>query len=982
MSIQNRLILIFSGILMLVLIVSSLFSFSLTKKAIIESAVAGMINALEDTSNRAMMLQSKSQDMLRMSLQFPGFEEYFSLPDTQAGNHYEEVKEGEEIKKVIQFTPAQRAKKDLLDQWVQRLQHMFPIVETCLIDHTGQEHTRLTLGVVAPDDDFSSEENEAGFFEPTFKLNKDAVHVQYPYMSPDAKQWVFSYTSPIVLKNGTKPAFYHFEIPISLFQETIFEFHPPTLGEQSPQADLKTHARVKEPAKRTFILDPTGLLIADSHKKFSINLHEDVDPEADHKLADYLPMVDSISKQSEFLALVEKMKNKESGTGSFEDNGILYYMVYQPLPIFGWSIARIDSYEDLLLSSEAALTSMTHATLVIVLLSMVFAIFIIALISRKLSKPLVRLTKTVQLMATGNLSHRVEIGSLPSGELRDLGCAVDEMAGNLVAIVRDLSLQSETVAACAHGLNAIRAEVQHGAAEITDKAGVMGDANRHLADNVVGIKNLMENVNTRMEKIFQASQELSSGINVIVSVAQDGSQNASTVASAAEEMTANITHVNQHLKGVDVAVDNVREEIQEMVVSLSGIQTLCERASEKSHEATTYSDHAHSVMQVLTNATSEIGNSVEAIRSIAEQTNMLALNAAIESAGAGDAGKGFAVVANEVKALARQTADATRMIVLKIDSIQNNTNEVGSAIRAVSGIVEQIEQANGEITYAVEEQTGSIRKISEAIEHVSNATEVVVTSASELSFAANEVARSAEESRMASIRIESAAHEGVHAAQIAMQQAEETQQLANQTLYAAQDSELSAKNVVELALGVFALARGTTAATTAFGHVTDITLNSADSLEKVRNSLIIPTAGMFNIKHLKELLLGWIRLMEDEFIHFELDSRPEKMRSALQERMNAFQTWLDNSGRPEFGKTAIFVEIETVFTRMREKMTTLLTLSEEVMKVRQGVLTTVMDREQQAFIDDKTQSARALIEFFHVDRQRLFIALDRLYKGK
>ena len=55
------------------------------------------------------------------------------------------------------------------------------------------------------------------------------------------------------------------------------------------------------------------------------------------------------------------------------------------------------------------------------------------------------------------------------------------------------------------------------------------------------------------------------------------------------------------------------------------------------------------------------------------QTNILALNAAVEAARAGEHGKGFAVVANEVKDLAKQTADATLEIKQKIEGVQNST---------------------------------------------------------------------------------------------------------------------------------------------------------------------------------------------------------------------------------------------------------------------------------------------------------------------
>ena len=71
-------------------------------------------------------------------------------------------------------------------------------------------------------------------------------------------------------------------------------------------------------------------------------------------------------------------------------------------------------------------------------------------------------------------------------------------------------------------------------------------------------------------------------------------------------------------------------------------------------------------MQKLGQAAQEIGNVTETITNISAQTNLLALNATIEAARAGTAGKGFAVVANEIKELARQTAEATEDIKARI----------------------------------------------------------------------------------------------------------------------------------------------------------------------------------------------------------------------------------------------------------------------------------------------------------------------------
>ena len=87
-----------------------------------------------------------------------------------------------------------------------------------------------------------------------------------------------------------------------------------------------------------------------------------------------------------------------------------------------------------------------------------------------------------------------------------------------------------------------------------------------------------------------------------------------------------------------------------------------------------------STVSQLGGSSAEIGEIVKVISSIAQQTNLLALNATIEAARAGEAGKGFAVVANEVKELAKETAQATEDIGKKIEAIQTTT---AAAVKAI-----------------------------------------------------------------------------------------------------------------------------------------------------------------------------------------------------------------------------------------------------------------------------------------------------------
>jgi len=140
-------------------------------------------------------------------------------------------------------------------------------------------------------------------------------------------------------------------------------------------------------------------------------------------------------------------------------------------------------------------------------------------------------------------------------------------------------------------------------------------------------------------------------------------------------------------------------------------------------------------MQKLGLAAQEIGQVTETITNISAQTNLLALNATIEAARAGAAGKGFAVVANEIKELARQTAEATEDIKTRIAAVQNSTGSAISDIDQITAVIKEVGGIVSSIAAAIEEQAavtkdvaGNIAQASasvrEANSHISETAEV------------------------------------------------------------------------------------------------------------------------------------------------------------------------------------------------------------------------------------------------------------------
>jgi twitching motility protein PilJ len=126
----------------------------------------------------------------------------------------------------------------------------------------------------------------------------------------------------------------------------------------------------------------------------------------------------------------------------------------------------------------------------------------------------------------------------------------------------------------------------------------------------------------------------------------------------------------------------------------------------------------------LGESSQEIGNIVELIEEIAEQTNILALNASIEASRAGEASRGFAVVADEVQKLAERSTNATKKIEVLVSTIQSDTNEavvsmersttdvVGGALLAenAGAALDEIEQVSHQIASLVQNISGSAKE--------------------------------------------------------------------------------------------------------------------------------------------------------------------------------------------------------------------------------------------------------------------------------
>jgi len=219
----------------------------------------------------------------------------------------------------------------------------------------------------------------------------------------------------------------------------------------------------------------------------------------------------------------------------------------------------------------------------------------------------------------------------------------------------------------------------------------------------------------RAETMSGLSVEARGAVDAASAGSNETSANVGMVASAAEELSASIGEISGQL----------------------------DRAKSLSEHGLKDATATNQQIAGLAEAAQRIGDVVDLIRSIAEQTNLLALNATIEAARAGEAGKGFAVVASEVKALATQTAKATEEIARQIGQVQGSTD---GAVGAIRGITERMREINGAtvaISAAMEQQGCATAEISRSVSEAARGTEGIAQGLSTVAAAASRTTEAA-----------------------------------------------------------------------------------------------------------------------------------------------------------------------------------------------------------------------------------------------
>jgi methyl-accepting chemotaxis protein len=289
------------------------------------------------------------------------------------------------------------------------------------------------------------------------------------------------------------------------------------------------------------------------------------------------------------------------------------------------------------------------------------------------------------------------------------GLALSVVIGLLIArsVSRGVTVLGQTAARLAKGDLTARAEVNS-----KDELGEVAAAFNHMAGDFAS---LIGELHQSANQVAGAAATLSNTSDRVSEVSKAQVENAGSAANSIEDLNAAVKVIAQRAEGAVTAADeaNAMSDHGQRVVAgaVQGIQQVASTVSQ-----------AAALITALGQRSKEIGQIIQVINDIAEQTNLLALNAAIEAARAGEQGRGFAVVADEVRNLAGRTAGATAEISSMIKTIQSETGSAVSAMengsRQVEGGVEQANQA----MQALQQINVSVKRVVEMIQGIAAAT--------------------------------------------------------------------------------------------------------------------------------------------------------------------------------------------------------------------------------------------------------------------
>ncbi len=297
-------------------------------------------------------------------------------------------------------------------------------------------------------------------------------------------------------------------------------------------------------------------------------------------------------------------------------------------------IVSVGAYES---DFNASAAGILYKTMGVAALTLVLGTTLILLVAGQISKPISRMTASLEKLAHGDLTE-------PPVQVH----------------TRD------EVAVLAKSFNTMQASLRGVIGTMGDSSHTLTDFTGHLTEATQASEESVKNINTTFDEINKA-------VSMEAGAVEGAAERMNTLSESLEEMMVHMERMQVSVKGIKRENENGSEVIEHL-----------QEASTETLEA---SAEIKQVIDGVARANSTIISLVDGITKISEQTNLLALNASIEAARAGEAGRGFSVVAEQIRALSDETTQLVSHIKASIDEINNHTHASIEKVAVVNAVI-------------------------------------------------------------------------------------------------------------------------------------------------------------------------------------------------------------------------------------------------------------------------------------------------------